>query len=314
MSRIICIIAVAFVGLFLGATTKAKEVQFSTLPEVVRTTVFHHYNLPGPEKVVRVVEEPNAIYEITIVTDSGNQVVYVDEEGNIVQRPAGAEETQGESESTYVTVTTDEIESGGDRYVFVEDQGPDAIYIDHQTNKKVVLKGGAGKEPRGDVRTKERGQTDVQTQEKSRSEGRTNEQNKSGVQTDQRDQQPGATPRETAEGQTNDQNKSGVRTDQKNQQPGATPRETAEGQTNDQNKNRIRTDQKNQQPGATPKKTEPGNVEQKNTREEQRTQPQGTEQGQDQRQKQQRETNRTPGGQQETQERTKGKEKASPTP
>ena len=342
MSRIICIIAVALVGLFLGATTKAKEVQFSTLPEAVRTTVFHHYNLPGPEKIVRVVEEPKIIYEITIVTDSGNQVVYVDEEGNIVQRPPGAEETQGDSESTYVTatmdqiegggdryvfveeqgpdaiyidhqtnkrvvlkggagkeprgggrtesessyvtVTSDQIEGGGDRYVFVEDQGPDAIYIDHQTNKKVVLKGGAGKGPRGDVRTMERGRTDVQTQEKSQSEGRTNEQNKSGVQTDQRDQQPGATPRETAEGQTNDQNKSGVRTDQKNQQPGATPRETAEGQTNDQNKSRNRSDQKNQQPGATPKKTEPGKVEQKDTREEQRTQQQGTEQGQDQRQ------------------------------
>jgi hypothetical protein len=277
MNRIVYIVTVAVLGLFLGATMKAKEVQFSTLPEVVKTTVIHHYNIPGPEKVVRVVEEPNIIYEITVVIDSGNQVVYVDEEGNIVQRPAGAEETQGGSVSTYVTVTTDQIEGGGERYAFVEEQGPDAIYIDHQTNKRVVLKDGAGKEP-GGVRTKEGGQRDVKTQEKSQSESRTNEQNKSGVQTDERNKQPGAMPQKNDQSQTNEQNKGGARTDERNQQPSATP------QKNDQ-----------------------GNTEPKGNDQGQRTQQQRTDQGQDQRQKQQRETNHSE--QQQTQERSKGKER-----
>jgi hypothetical protein len=89
MNRIGYLIAVAVLSLFLGATTKAREIQFTTLPEVVSTTVFHHYNITTPAKVVRVVEEPNTIYEITVMTDSGNQVVYVDAEGNIVERPHG---------------------------------------------------------------------------------------------------------------------------------------------------------------------------------------------------------------------------------
>jgi hypothetical protein len=288
MNGIRYIAAVTVLGLFLVASTKAKEVRFATLPEVVRTTVFHHYNISGPEKVVRVVEQPITIYEITVVTDSGDQVVYVNSEGDIVERPRGVEETEGGSESTEVTVTMDDIDSGGERYEFVQEQGPDAIYIDHQTEKRVVVKGGAGKE-RGGVRTKEGGQTDVQTKEKNLNEDR------------------------------NQQNKSEVRTDEKNQQPGTTPQKTDENRTSKQKKGGARTDERDQQPGTTPKGTDESNAEQKDkreqdTREQQRTQPQRTEQSEEQRQKQQRETDRKPGEQQQTQERTKDKGKASPTP
>jgi hypothetical protein len=55
---------VAGLSLSLCAITKAREIQFTTLPEVVRTNVIHKYNIVSPEKVVRVVEEPDNIYEL----------------------------------------------------------------------------------------------------------------------------------------------------------------------------------------------------------------------------------------------------------
>jgi hypothetical protein len=286
MNRINYIIAAAGLGLFLCATTKAKEIQFTTLPQVVRTTVFHHYHITAPEKVVRVVEEPDNIYEVTVLTDSGQQVVYVNAEGTIVQRPGGVVETRGESESGEVTVTMDEIQGGGERYVFVQDQGPDAIYIDHQTNKRVIVKGGAGKGPRGGVRRKEGSQTDIRTNE------RTTEKNQTDI-------------------QTNEQNRGGVRTDERNQQPGS----MREDQRNaDQGQKNMRDDQKTQNRNLQGEQRDQGNREsaapgngqqEKNASQRNNSGEQG--------QKEQREKTRTP-GEQQNQEKSKGKAKASPTP
>ncbi|HXM05679.1 MAG TPA: hypothetical protein VN939_23900, partial [Chthoniobacterales bacterium] len=122
MNRTKYIIAAAALGLFVCTTTQAREIKFTTLPEVVRTTVFHHYNITAPEKVVRVVEESNNIYEVTVLTDSGDQVIYVSADGAIVERPSTV--VEGESGSAEVTITMDEIKSGAERYEFVQDQGP----------------------------------------------------------------------------------------------------------------------------------------------------------------------------------------------
>ena len=230
MNRTKYIIAAAGLGLFLCATTKAREIQFTTLPEVVRTTVFHHYHITAPEKVVRVVEEPDNIYEITVLTDSGRQVVYVNAEGTIVERSGGVVETRGESESGEVTVTMDEIQGGGERYVFVQDQGPDAIYIDHQTSKRVIVKGGAGRGPRGGVRTKEGSQADIRTNErtteKSQTDVRTNEQNRAGVRTEERNQQPGNMRENQRDA---DQGKKNMREDQKTQNRSTQPEQRDQG-------------------------------------------------------------------------------------
>ena len=221
MNSIKYIIPVAVLGLFLCATTKAKEkeVQFTTVPEVVRTTVFHKYHITSPEKVVRVVEEPDNIYELTILTDNGQQIVYVNADGTIVERPSGVVETTGGSESGEVTVTLDEVQSAGERYEFVQDQGPDAIFIDHQTNKRVIVKGGAGHGPRGGVRTKEGSQTDVQSNErsteKSQTDVRTNEENKGGVRTEERDQQSGNMREKTDQGNA-DKGQRSMRDEQRN--------------------------------------------------------------------------------------------------
>ena len=276
MNSIKYIIAVAVLGLFLSAISKAREIQFTTVPEVVRTTVFHKYHITSPEKVVRVVEEPDNIYELTILTDSGQQIVYVKADGTIVERPGGVvETTRGESESAEVTVTMDEIQGGGERYVFVQDQGPDAIYIDHQTNKRVIVKGGAGK----GGRTKEGSQTDIRTNErtteKSQTDVRTNEQNRGGVRTEERNQQPG----NMREDQRNaDKGKKDMREDQK---------------TQTRNPQGEQRNQGNRESAAPGNGQEEKNASQRNNNGEQRE--------------------KSP-GEQQNQEKSKGKAKASATP
>ena len=301
------IIPVAVLGLFLCATTKAKEkeVQFTTVPEVVRTTVFHKYHITSPEKVVRVVEEPDNIYELTILTDSGQQIVFVNVDGTIVERPGGVvETTKGESESAEVTVTLDEIQSAGERYEFVQDQGPDAIFIDHQTNKRVIVKGGAGHGPRGGIRTKEERQTNVQTNErtteKNQTDVRTNEENKGGVRTEERDQQFGNMREKTDQGNA-DQGQRDMRNEQRNAD--RDQKNMKEGE-----KTQNRSTQGEQREQGSRESTAPGN-EQKEKNAPQRSINNGEQQGQ----RQQRETSRTP-GEQQSQEKSKGKAKASPTP
>jgi hypothetical protein len=292
MNSIKYIIPVAVLGLFLCATTNAKEkeVQFTTVPEVVRTTVFHKYHIASPEKVVRVVEEPDNIYEITIVTDSGQQIVYVNADGTIVERSGGVvETTKDASESDEVTVTLDEVQSGGERYEFVQDQGPDAIFIDHQTNKRVIVKGGGGHGPRGGARTKEGSQTDVQTNErsteKSRTDVRTNEENKGGVRTEERDQQSGNMREKTDQGNADQ--------DQKNMKEGE--------------KTQDRKTQGEQPEQGNRESTAPSNGQQE------KKASQRSNNGEQQGQKEQRETTRTP-GEKQSEEKSKGRAKASPTP
>lgn len=303
MNSIKYIIPVAVLGLFLCATTKAKEkeVQFTTVPEVVRTTVFHKYHITSPEKVVRVVEEPDNVYELTVLTDSGQQIVYVNADGTIVERPGGVvETTKGESESGEVTVTLDQVQNAGERYEFVQDQGPDAIFIDHQTNKRVIVKGGAGHGGRGGVRTKEGSQTDVRSNEKSQTDVRTNEENKGGVRTEERDQQSGNMREKTDQGNS-DQGQKNMRNEQRNADQDQ--KNMKEGE-----KTQDRSSQGEQRDQGNRETTAPGNGRQEDKNASERNM-NGEQQGQ----KQQRESTRTP-GEKQSQENSKGKGKASPTP
>ena len=302
MKRTKYVIAAAALGLFLCATTKAKEIQFTTLPEVVRTTVFHHYHFTAPEKVVRVVEEPDNIYEVTVVTNEGQQIIFVNAEGTIVERPSGVVETTGGSESGEVSVTLDEVQSAGERYEFVQDQGPDAIFIDHQTNKRVIVKGAAGK-TRGGVRMKEGSETDVQTDErtteKNKTDVRTNEQNKGGVRTEERDQQSGNMREKTDQGNA-DQDQRNMREEHRNA---------------DQGEKNMREDQKTQNRSTQGEQREQGKRETASPAngQQEKNASERSANGEQQGQKQERETSRTP-GEKQNQEKSQGKAKASPTP
>jgi hypothetical protein len=278
---------VAGLGLSLCAITKAREIQFTRLPEVVRTTVIHKYNIVSSEKVVRVVEGPDNIYELTIVTDTGNRIVFVKADGTIVERPGGVVEsregTEG-SESGEVTITLDQVRSASERYEFVQDQGPDAIYIDHQTNKRVIVRGAAGQGPRAGVRTREDDKTNIRENETNRTDIRTNEENRSGVRVEDRDRQSGAMREKTEEGSKTEGNKT-MREEQRTQHD--------KGQVEQKDSGNRET---------VGKGREEKNADQRNMRENQSD-------------KQQRETTRTP-GEQQSREKSKGesKGKAKPSP
>lgn len=295
MNKAQYLFVVAGLGLSLCAVTKAREIQFTMLPEVVRTTVIHKYNVVSPEKVVRVVELPDSLYEVTVVTDTGNQVVYVKTDGTILERPTGVveererSESREGSESGEVNITLDQVRSAGDRYEFVQDQGPDAIYIDRHTNKRVIIKGAAGEGPRDGVRTREENKTNIRENETNQTENRTNEETRSGVRTEDKDQKSGALREKTEEGSTNDVNKN-MREEQKTQHDKGRVE-----QKDQENRETIGNgqEQKNRDTSGNARSDEK-NAEQRNMRENQG-------------EKQQRETNR---GEQQSQEKSKGESKS----
>jgi hypothetical protein len=75
-------------GALLQTAARADEIQFTTLPQPVQTTVVREMHIPGPGGVVRVIHESSGIYAVTVRGDAGQQVVYVNEAGAIVQAPA----------------------------------------------------------------------------------------------------------------------------------------------------------------------------------------------------------------------------------
>jgi hypothetical protein len=299
MNKAKCFFAVAGLSLFLCAASQAKEekvIQFTTLPEVVRTTVFHRYNIVSPEKVVRVVEYPDNIFQVTVLTDSGEQTIFVNAEGTIVERPSTVvgEREEGTGGSAEVTVTMDQIQSGRERYEFVQDQGPDAIYIDHQTNKRVIVKGAAGK---GSFRMKEENRGSVRTEEQDRSNVRS---------TEKTNEQSGTIREKNDNGNAN-QGEKNMRQEHRTGQA-----QRAQDQRDQGNRGNIGNgqEQRDRDTSGNPR-TEEKNAGQRNMPNDQGQRNMTNEQ---QGQKPERETNRTPGEQQQSKEKSTGKGKASPTP
>ena len=156
MKNLTRFIAVAGASVCLVALAKADEVQFTTLPQVVQSSVIKQTRITSPTRVVRVVQD-NGIYGVTVMTDTGQQVVYVNPTGEIVESPTVVHETAPtvvqqtgptvthETTTTTTTevpdqvVTTQEIQVAGSRYELIEKKGHKAIYLDHQTGRKVKV-------------------------------------------------------------------------------------------------------------------------------------------------------------------------------
>src|SRR6202007_1606162 len=142
MKNLTRFIAAAGRGVRLVALAKADEIQFTTLPQPVQTTVIKQTRIASPSRVVRVVQD-NGIYGVTVMTDTGQQVVYVNPTGEIVEAATVVQETATtvthETTTTTTTeapdqvVTTQEIQAAGSRYELIEKKGHKAIYLDHQT-------------------------------------------------------------------------------------------------------------------------------------------------------------------------------------
>ena len=156
MKNLIRFIAVAGASVCLVALAKADEIQFTTLPQVVQSSVIKQTRITSPTRVVHVVQD-NGIYGVTVMTDTGQQVIYVNPTGAIVEAPTVVHETAPtvvqqtgptvthETTTTTTTeipdevVTTQEVHAAGSRYELIEKKGHKAIYLDHQTGRKVKV-------------------------------------------------------------------------------------------------------------------------------------------------------------------------------
>ncbi|MBV8213120.1 MAG: hypothetical protein JOZ08_07830 [Verrucomicrobia bacterium] len=140
MKNVTRLIAVAGASVCLVALARADEIQFTTLPQVVQSSVIKQTRITSPSRVVRVVQD-NGIYGVTVMTDTGQQVVYVNPTGTIVEAPTVTRETTTTTttEVPDEVVTTQEIQQAGSRYELIEKKGNKEIYLDHQTGRKVKV-------------------------------------------------------------------------------------------------------------------------------------------------------------------------------
>ena len=139
MKNVTRFIAITGASVFLVALAKADEIQFTTLPQVVQSSVIKQTRITSPSSVVHVVQD-NGIYGVTVMTDTGQQVVYVNPTGEIVQAPSVTRETTTTTTTVLdEVVTTQEIQQAASRYELIEKKGDKEIYIDHQTGRKVKV-------------------------------------------------------------------------------------------------------------------------------------------------------------------------------
>jgi len=127
---------------FLGTSAQADEVEFTTLPQPVQTTVIRETHISGPSSVVRVLKDHNGIYAITVREDTGEHVVYVNDSGAVVQTPATTtiQRTEPATETEQTIITHDEIQANQSRYELLKKEHDKEVYLDHQTGKKVTVK------------------------------------------------------------------------------------------------------------------------------------------------------------------------------
>jgi hypothetical protein len=144
----------------LNRVAQADEIQFTTLPQTVQTTVIRETHIASPTYVTRVMRDENGIYAVTVRENSGNRVVYVSPEGAIVQAPGTTTTTttttstiQQPTSTTAVqqpvqtvqpaegtVVTYDHVQQNLPRYQLIEKKGKKEIYYDRQTGQKVIVK------------------------------------------------------------------------------------------------------------------------------------------------------------------------------
>ncbi|MBV8279609.1 MAG: hypothetical protein JO170_30695 [Verrucomicrobia bacterium] len=139
--RAILPILAAATGLLAG-TVLADEIQFTTLPQPVQTTVIRETHIQGPSAVERVVQDPQGVYAVTVRGDTGEHIVYVNSSGAVVQAPATTRTTTvREATGSQETVVTQEnIQNNQPRYELLKKEKDKEIYLDHQTGQKVIVK------------------------------------------------------------------------------------------------------------------------------------------------------------------------------
>jgi hypothetical protein len=127
--------------LSLGAFVRADDIQFTTLPQVVQTTVVRETHIPDATLVTRVVRENGGIYAVTVRQNDVTRVVYVNDAGAIVDSPTSTITTTTTTEpAEQHVITYDQVKQDLPRYELIEKKGNKEVYLDHQTGQKVKVK------------------------------------------------------------------------------------------------------------------------------------------------------------------------------
>jgi hypothetical protein len=137
-------------GICITTAAFADEIQFTTLPPQVQTTVVRETHIANPTYVTRVVRDETGVYAVTVRGTAGDQIVYVNGEGAIVQAPAAAttttttttvrQPTQTVEPAEGTVVTYDQVQQDVPRYQLVEKKGKKEVYFDRKTGQKVTVK------------------------------------------------------------------------------------------------------------------------------------------------------------------------------
>jgi hypothetical protein len=154
-AKLLAITTILGIGALVQAN--ADDIQFVTLPQVVRTTVVRESNIPDYSRVIRVIRDENGVYAVTVRRDTDNQVLYVDPAGRLVREQTvavaapvqTAQTTQTTQPIVSQTVTESATSPGVDtfvrslddaRYQLIEKKGNKEVYRDRNTGTKWVVK------------------------------------------------------------------------------------------------------------------------------------------------------------------------------
>jgi len=129
------------VALSLAAFARADDIQFSTLPQPIQTTVIRETHIATPSMVTRVVRDQGGVYAVTVRQNDATRVVYVNDSGMIVQAPSSATTTTTTTtQRAEPVVTYQQVQQDMPRYQLVEKKGNKEVYMDRQTGQKVKVK------------------------------------------------------------------------------------------------------------------------------------------------------------------------------
>ena len=147
-AKILAIAGVA--GLGVLAQANADEIQFVTLPEVVRTTVVRESNIPDFSRITRVIRDNQGIYEVTVRRATDNEVLFVDPAGRLVRqqtvtiaspvqttRPIVIETVTEEPSTPGVNTFVRSLDNA--RYQLIEKKDDKEVYRDRETGIKWVV-------------------------------------------------------------------------------------------------------------------------------------------------------------------------------
>ena len=127
-------------ALSLAAFARADEIQFTTLPQPVQTSVIRETHISDPSLVTHVVRDEGGVYAVTVRENDATRVVYVNDSGMIVQAPSSATTTTTTTERAEPVVTYQQVQQDQPRYQLIEKKGDKEIYMDRQTGQKVKVK------------------------------------------------------------------------------------------------------------------------------------------------------------------------------